>query len=104
MSERQSGTRDAVRDVVVYAVLRLVLVAALSAVIYGAGRLLGVQQFPLVAAVAFAFVVGLPLGILVFTPQRRRASAGAELLGQRRRRDRDQLHARLRGEAPPTEE
>lgn len=98
MSE-QSGGRAAF-DIMLYSLLRLALVAVLTAVIYGAGRLLGVDDFPLVVALGFGFIVGLPLGIWLFAPLRRRATADLAVFGDRRRRDRDQLQARLRGEVP----
>jgi hypothetical protein len=41
------------------------------------------------------------LGIWLFGPLRRRANEGLEVATERRRRDREQLRARLRGEAPP---
>jgi hypothetical protein len=78
----------------------LALVAVLAAVIYWAGRLLGVHDFPLVVALLFALVIAMPLGIWLFSPLRRRATAGLEVATERRRRDREQLRARLRGEAP----
>lgn len=90
-----------VRDVAAYAVARLMLVAALAALIYGVARLVGVDDFPVYIAVAFAIVIALPLGIWVFTPLRRRATAGIAAFDERRRRDREQLQARLRGETPP---
>ena len=68
--------------------------------IYGAAGLLGVHEFPLVVAVLFALVIAMPLGIWLFGPLRRRATAGLEVATERRRRDREQLRARLRGEAP----
>ncbi|UQX12957.1 DUF4229 domain-containing protein [Candidatus Mycobacterium methanotrophicum] len=77
------------------------LVVVLSAAIYVVGRLLGVQEFPLIVAVLFALVIAMPLGIWLFAPLRRRATAGLEVTTARRRRDREQLRARLRGEAPP---
>jgi hypothetical protein len=78
----------------------LTLVAVLAAVIYWAGRMLGVHDFPLVVALLFALVIAMPLGIWLFSPLRRRATAGLEVATERRRRDREQLRARLRGEAP----
>jgi hypothetical protein len=78
----------------------LALVAVLAAVIYWAGRMLGVHDFPLVVALLFALVIAMPLGIWLFSPLRRRATAGLEVATERRRRDREQLRARLRGEAP----
>ena len=77
---------------------------ALTAVICGVGRLLGVHEFPLTVALLFALVVAMPLGIWLFGPLRRRANEGLEVATERRRRDREQLRARLRGEAPPDED
>ncbi|MBY0442456.1 MAG: DUF4229 domain-containing protein [Mycobacteriaceae bacterium] len=88
-------------DVARYLAARLLLVVALSAVIYGVARLLGVVDFPLVIAVLFALVIAMPLGIWLFSPLRRRATAGLDRVGARRRHERAQLRARLRGELPP---
>jgi antibiotic biosynthesis monooxygenase (ABM) superfamily enzyme len=80
-----------------YAAARLLLVVVLTAVILGVGHLLGIREFPVTVALLFAFVIGLPLGIWVFTPLRRRATASMASMDERRRRDRAQLQARLRG-------
>jgi Flp pilus assembly protein TadB len=90
-----------VRDVVVYAVARLLLVAALTGVIFGVGHLLGIVEFPIVVALLFAIVVALPLGIWVFAPLRQRATASMARFDERRRADREQLRERLRGGAAP---
>lgn len=98
-----------VLDVLAYVLARLLLVVVLTAVIFGAGRLLGVRDFPLVVALLFALVIALPLGIWIFAPLRRRATASIAVIDERRRKDREQLQARLRGEeqsgseSPPTE-
>lgn len=101
MSDSRPGTR-LVADLVVYALARLLLVAALTAVIWGAGLVLGLRDFPIVVALLFAMVIALPLGIWMFAPLRRRATASIAVLDERRRNDREQLQARLRGEEPPT--
>lgn len=88
-------------DLLAYVLARLLLVVALTAVIVGAGQLLGVRDFPLVIALLFAMVIAFPLGIWVFAPLRRRATAGIAAFDERRRRDREHLQARLRGEEPP---
>jgi hypothetical protein len=93
-----------VRDVGLYAAARLLLVAALAALIYGIARVAGVDDFPVYIALAFAIVIALPLGIWVFTPLRRRATASIAAFDERRRRDREQLQARLRGESSPETE
>lgn len=103
MSEGPSGNSTGDRivvDVLLYATARLLLVVALSGAIYGVARLTGVT-LPLVVAVLFALIIAMPLGIWLFTPLRRRATAALAIAGERRRREREQLRARLRGEAPP---
>ena len=77
--------------------------SSLSGAIYGVARLLGITQFPIVVGVLFALVIAMPLGIWLFGPLRRRATAGLAVAGERRRREREQLRARLRGEDPPGE-
>ena len=104
MPEGRSSAGRAVVDVLLYVAARLVLVAALSAAIYVAGRLLGGPEFPVAVAVLFALIIAMPLGIWLFGPLRRRATTGLEVATQRRRRDREQLRARLRGEIPPDDE
>lgn len=93
------------RDVLLYTVARLALVAVLTTVIFYAARLFGIKEFPLAIAMLFAVILALPLGIWLFRPLRQRATAGIAEIDERRRRDRDQLEARLRGEDPtkPTE-
>jgi uncharacterized membrane protein YfcA len=89
------------RDVGAYALARLLLVGLLAAVIYGIARLAGVDDFPIYIALVFAIVIAMPLGIWVFAPLRRRATARMAEFHDRRRLDRAQLEARLRGETPP---
>lgn len=104
MSEGPGGNSTGDRivvDVLLYATARLLLVVVLSGAIYGVARLMGVTQLPLVVAVLFALIIAMPLGIWLFTPLRRRATAALAIAGERRRREREQLRARLRGEAPP---
>jgi hypothetical protein len=100
VSDSPSGSRLVV-DVLVYVAARLALVAVIAAAIYGIGYLLGLREFPVVIAVLFAIVIALPLGIWLLAPLRQRATAGIAAVDERRRRDREQLQARLRGEDSP---
>ena len=100
MSDGRPGSR-LVLDVLAYTLARLLLVVALTAAILGLGHLVGIREFPLVVALLFAVVIALPLGIWLFAPLRRRATAGIAAFDERRRKDREQLQARLRGEDPP---
>ena len=90
-----------VRDVALYTLARLLLVAALTAVIFFGAGLLGIRQFPLVVALLFAIIIALPLGIWLLAPLRRRATAGIAEVDERRRHDREDLQARLRGRRSP---
>ena len=90
-----------IADVVIYTVARLALVAVLTAAIFFGARWIGITEFPLVIAMLFAIVISLPLGIWLLAPLRRRATAGIAEVDERRRHDREQLQARLRGEDPP---
>ena len=86
-------------EVLAYVAARLVLVGVVTAVILAAGHLLGVQDFPVVVALLFGIVIALPLGIWLFAPLRRRATESIAMLDARRRRDREQLQAKLRGDS-----
>lgn len=88
-----------VRDVLAYLVARLLLAAALAAVVYVVGHLLS-PDFPITVAVLFAIVLAFPLGIVVFAPLRHRATASIAAYDECRRTDRAQLQARLRGDEP----
>jgi len=100
-SEAGGTTGRMVADVVIYTVARLALVAVLTAAIFFGARWIGITEFPLVIAMLFAIVITLPLGIWLLAPLRRRAAAGIAEVDERRRHDREQLQARLRGEEPP---
>ena len=100
MSESRPGSRLVV-DVLAYTLARLLLVVALAAAIFGGAHLLGIRDFPLIIAMLFAIVIALPLGMWLFAPLRRRANAGIAAIDERRRQDREQLQARLRGDEPP---
>ncbi|OBI38608.1 DUF4229 domain-containing protein [Mycobacterium colombiense] len=99
---QRDGSRVAVH-VGAYMAARVLLAVALTGVIYGVARLAGITQFPIVVAVLFALIIAMPLGIWVFAPLRRRATAALAIAGERRRRERELLQARLHGDAAPDE-
>ena len=86
-------------DVGAYLVARLALAALLAVAIVAVGHLI-TADVPVTVAVLFVIVLAFPLGIWVFAPLRRRATASIAEFDERRRRDRDQLRARLRGDEP----
>ncbi len=76
MSEAPNDkTTRGVVDILVYATARLLLVVAVSAAIFGVARLIGLTEFPVVVATLFGLIIAMPLGIWVFSPLRRRATA-----------------------------
>ncbi|ABM11710.1 MULTISPECIES: DUF4229 domain-containing protein [Mycolicibacterium] len=95
--DRRPGSR-LILDLLAYTAARLVLVAVVTALILGVGHLIGIREFPVVVALLFAMVIGLPLGIWLFAPLRRRANESIAVMDERRRRDKEQLQARLRGD------
>jgi hypothetical protein len=86
-------------DVAVYTLARLLTVGVLTAAIVVVARLFNVEV-PLVVAMLFAIVLAMPLGVWLLGPLRRRATSGIADVDDRRRRDREQLQARLRGDKP----
>ena len=100
MSDQRPGSRLVV-DVLAYVLARLLLVVVLTAAIFGGAHLLGIRNFPLIIALLFALGIALPLGIWIFAPLRKRATASISAVDERRRQDREQLQARLRGDEPP---
>ena len=90
-------------DVLGYLGARLLLAAVLGVAIYAVGHVIGLQDFPIAVAALLAIVIAFPLGIWMFAPLRRRATASIAAFDEGRRRDRDQLRARLHGDDPPPE-
>lgn len=92
MSEAPNDkTTRGVVDILVYATARLLLVVAVSAAIFGVARLIGLTEFPVVVATLFGLIIAMPLGIWVFSPLRRRATAALAVAGERRRAERERL-------------
>ncbi|VBA47423.1 DUF4229 domain-containing protein [Mycobacterium pseudokansasii] len=98
-AEKTTGHRGVV-DVALYATARLLLALVVTGVIYGVARLAGIAEFPVVVAALFGLTIAMPLGMWMFTPLRRRATAALAFAGERRRAERERLRARLRGENP----
>ena len=99
-----SSAARGVVAVLLYVVARLLLFLVVTAAIYGFARLLGVVDFPLFVAALGGLIIAMPLGMWVLSPLRRRATATLADAGERRRREREQLRARLRGEDVTGEE
>lgn len=86
-----------VRDLGLYTVARLGLMAAVAAIIFFGAAAVGVQV-PLLVAMVFALVVAFPLSLVLFKGLRRRVNEDIAAVDEKRRRDREDLQSRLRGE------
>ncbi|MDQ3990597.1 MAG: DUF4229 domain-containing protein [Actinomycetota bacterium] len=81
------------RDLVLYTLARLGLLAVIALLLVLAG-------VPVVVALLLALVVSLPLSVIVLPGLRARVNAGVAEMVQRRRAERDRLRAQLRGDQP----
>jgi uncharacterized protein DUF4229 len=81
------------RDLTLYTLGRLVLIAVVTVVLV-------LFEVPLLVALAVAVVVGFPLGLLVFRGLNHRVTAGLAERGKDRTSARERLRAELRGEGP----
>ncbi|MCM6774900.1 DUF4229 domain-containing protein [Nocardia sp. CDC159] len=94
-----SAGRRLVRNLVLYTLARLALVAVIAAVIVLFSRLLKVD-IPLIVALLFALIVAMPLSLVLFKRLRARVNEDIAAVDEKRRNDKAQLRARLRGEEP----
>ncbi|PXX64990.1 uncharacterized protein DUF4229 [Nocardia tenerifensis] len=76
---------------------RLALVVVLTVLIVLVARLVSVD-IPLVVAALFALIIAMPLSLTLFKRLRTRVNEDIAVVDERRRRDKAQLRARLRGE------
>jgi hypothetical protein len=79
------------RDVALYTVARLAMVAAMALILVLAG-------VPLLVSILLALVVALPLSIVLLGSLRARVNTGLAVVGERRRAERDRLRRQLRGD------
>jgi hypothetical protein len=96
----RAAKRSLVRNVLIYTGARLLLVAVLVGVMLGVAKLFGVA-IPLIIALAVAVIIQLPVSHLLLAGLRSRLTADMEVVGARRRTDKEHLRAQLRGEDGP---
>ena len=80
------------RDVALYTVARLAMVAAMVLLLVVAG-------VPVLVSILLALVVALPLSMVVLGSLRTRVNTGLAMVAQRRRAERDRLRRQLRGDS-----
>ncbi|WP_431966871.1 DUF4229 domain-containing protein [Nocardia sp. bgisy134] len=84
-------------NLALYTLARLALVAVITALIVGAARLVSVD-IPLVVAALFALIIAMPLSLALFKKLRAKVNEDIAVVDEKRRKDKAQLRARLRGE------
>ncbi len=89
-----SGSRHLFRYLAVYTVLRLALVAVLTAAL--------AFFMPLIVALLFAIIAQLPLAWLLFAGPRRRVNEAVAEASAQRRAERARLQSALSGDAAPS--
>ncbi|MFE3321428.1 DUF4229 domain-containing protein [Nocardia sp. NPDC059195] len=85
-----------VRNLALYTLARLGLVVAIAALIVGIAKLVGVDV-PVIVAALFALLVAMPLSLTLFKKLRVKVNEDIAVVDSRRRQDKAQLRARLRG-------
>ncbi|WP_254205993.1 DUF4229 domain-containing protein, partial [Nocardia alni] len=89
--------RRLARNLVLYTVARLALVAVIAAIIVAVAHLLNVQ-IPVVVAILFGLIVAMPLSLVLFKRLRSRVNQDIAAVDEKRRTDKAQLRARMRGD------
>ncbi|MET7773824.1 DUF4229 domain-containing protein [Nocardia sp. NPDC005366] len=85
------------KNLALYTVARLALVAVITAAIILVARLVQVDV-PVVVAALFALIIAMPLSLTLFKKLRARVNEDIAVLDEKRRKDKARLRARLRGE------
>ncbi|WP_336084234.1 DUF4229 domain-containing protein [Nocardia sp. SSK8] len=85
------------RNLALYTLARLGLVVVIAAIIIGVAALIGVD-IPIIVAALFALLVAMPLSLTLFKSLRTKVNEDIAIVDARRRQDKAQLRARLRGD------
>ncbi|GGK50470.1 DUF4229 domain-containing protein [Nocardia camponoti] len=93
--EEGAGKRLAL-NLGIYTLARIGLVVVIAALIVGVAQLVNVDV-PLIVAALFAVIVAMPLSLTLFKKLRARVNADIAVVDAKRRQDKAQLRARLRG-------
>ncbi|MEV5651807.1 DUF4229 domain-containing protein [Nocardia sp. NPDC052254] len=92
-----SAGRRLAGNLALYTLARLGLVALIAVIILVVANLVHVD-IPLIVALLFALVVAMPLSLVLFKKLRTRVNEGIAAVDEKRRNDKANLRARMRGE------
>ncbi|GAB3131908.1 DUF4229 domain-containing protein [Tsukamurella serpentis] len=96
MTESGALKRALLRDIALYTLFRLGLVAVITLLLYGIGRLF-TDDVPPVPVFLFALVIALPLSMVVGRGLRDRVTRSAAAVDQARKDKRNDFRKRLQG-------
>ncbi|MVU83655.1 DUF4229 domain-containing protein [Nocardia sp. ET3-3] len=88
--------RRLARNLALYTVARLGMVAVIAAIIMGVAAVVHVA-IPLIVALLFALLIAMPLSLLLFKKLRTQVNKDIGAFDANRRKERDQLRSRLQG-------
>ncbi|MFC6013688.1 DUF4229 domain-containing protein [Nocardia lasii] len=96
---QQDARKRLARNLALYTLARIGLVVLIAALIVGVATLIGVEV-PIIVAALFALIVAMPLSLTLtpFKNLRVRVNEDIAVVDERRRQDKAQLRARLRGD------
>lgn len=95
-AEVSAAKRALARDLVLYTLFRLALVAVIAAIFYGIA-LLFLDEVPPIPVILFALVVALPVSMIVGKGLRNRVARSAAVIDERRKERKDDFRRRLQG-------
>lgn len=95
--QQGSAGKRLARNLALYTLARLGLVVVIAALIVGVAKLIGVEV-PIIVAALFALIVAMPLSLTLFKKLRMKVNEDIAVVDERRRQDKAQLRARLRGD------
>ncbi|MFD0000337.1 DUF4229 domain-containing protein [Nocardia sp. NPDC127526] len=88
--------RRLARDMALYTLARLALVAVIAAIIMGVAAAVNVAV-PLIVALLFALLIAMPLSLVLFKKLRTQVNKDIAVVDAKRRADREELRKRLQG-------
>ncbi|MBL1075665.1 DUF4229 domain-containing protein [Nocardia sp. 2] len=96
-TQSNGAGRRLAKNLALYTVARLGLVAVLAAIIVGVAKLAGVTV-PIIVALLFGLLIAMPLSLVLFKKLRTQVNKDIAAVDAKRRGDREQLMKRLQGD------
>ncbi|UFS94002.1 DUF4229 domain-containing protein [Nocardia huaxiensis] len=95
-TQSNGAGRRLAKNLALYTVARLGLVAVIAAIIIGVAKLVSVTV-PVIVALLFGLLIAMPLSLVLFKKLRTQVNRDIAAVDEKRRKDREQLMKRLQG-------